>query len=78
MLGLIIWILVGGASGYLAGQFMNTNYSFGKNVLLGIAGGIVGGLLIGLIGFSSHSIISDIIVSVAGACLIIWAARKWF
>ena len=45
-------------------------------VLLGIAGGIVGDLVFGLIGFTSNSILSQAIVSVIGACIVVFLYRK--
>ncbi|MBQ1691720.1 MAG: GlsB/YeaQ/YmgE family stress response membrane protein, partial [Erysipelotrichaceae bacterium] len=44
-------------------------------VLLGLAGGFVGTLVFGLIGFSSNSIISDAIVSIIGACIVVVGYR---
>jgi len=40
-------------------------------------GSFVGSLAFGLIGFSAHGFIADLIVGVAGACLFIWLARKF-
>lgn len=47
-----------------------------RNIVLGIIGGVVGGIVFGLFGFAATSIIGDIIVSVVGACLCVWIARK--
>ena len=49
-----------------------------KNILLGIGGGFVGGLVFKLIGFSATGLLGSLIVSVVGACICIWAGRKLF
>ena len=35
-----------------------------------------GGLLFGLLGFSAHSLFANIIVSVVGACVFLFVARR--
>ena len=39
-------------------------------------GSFVGGLVFGLIGFSAHGIIANLIVGIVGACIAIAVARK--
>ena len=75
-MALIISLLFAAGVGYVAGQFMGLNGPWYINILLGLAGGVVGGLLFSLLGFSVLSIIGDIISSVVGACLVIFAYNK--
>ena len=49
-----------------------------KNILLGLGGGFVGGLVFNLIGLSANGLIGSLIVSVVGACICIWLGRKIF
>ena len=42
----IIAIVIGGISGWLAGQIMNTQFSLFGNIGIGIVGGFVGSLLL--------------------------------
>jgi uncharacterized membrane protein YeaQ/YmgE (transglycosylase-associated protein family) len=44
----IIWLIVGGAMGWMAHRIMKTDdrHGAGRNVLLGIVGGLVGGWLL--------------------------------
>ena len=70
-------IIMGGICGWVAGQLMHVEGGLLKNILLGIVGSFVGSLAFGLIGFSAHGFIADLIVGVAGACLFIWLARKF-
>ena len=57
---------------------MNENSGLIKNILLGIGGGFVGGLVFSLLGFAATGLIGSLIVSVVGACICIWAGRKLF
>jgi len=74
---IIITILVGALVGWLAGLIMKTNHGFWIRVLLGIVGSAVGRLLAGLIGIRASTVsIGGIIISVAGACIVVWLLRK--
>ena len=69
---------MGALAGYVAGRFMGTETSLGRNILMGILGSFVGGILFGLVGLSATGLVGEIIVSVIGACVCIWAGRKLF
>lgn len=51
-MGILSWIIIGGIAGWLASMVMGTNRSQGcfTDVIVGIAGGLLGGLLFRLIG----------------------------
>ena len=74
-MNLVISIIIGGVSGWLAGKLMNSKFSMLGNILIGIAGGFVGGILLGLIGLHGSGLIGSIIVGVVGACALIAAGR---
>ena len=77
LFSVVFSILVGAAAGYVAGRLMvSAGSSPLHNIILGMVGGFVGSFLLGLIGLHSFSFIGDFVVSVAGACVCIWAARK--
>ena len=77
MIYLIIKLLLGAAAGYLAPTLTNgKQHSLWVNMILGIIGAFVGHFLAGLIGISATGI-AGFAVSVAGACVVIWAARKF-
>ncbi|MBP5223801.1 MAG: GlsB/YeaQ/YmgE family stress response membrane protein [Lachnospiraceae bacterium] len=75
MIGLIWKILVGGLAGTIAEKIMKSNNGLLFNIILGIIGSVVGGLLFGLVGFASTNIIGEIIASTVGACVVIFVAR---
>lgn len=78
MMSFIISILLGALAGYIASRIMHSESSTLRNIVLGIVGGFVGSLLFGLVGLGSTSIVGDVLVSVAGACVCIWVGRKLF
>lgn len=79
ILGLIIpvliWALVGWATGYL---MRGRGYGALQNVLLGVAGGVLGSLifrLFNLQGIGDIWLIGNMIVGVAGSLALIYAVR---
>ena len=78
MLWLLWIIIVGLIAGWAAGKLMGTGgYGPLMDILLGIAGAIVGGFLLRLLGlYSSGGLVSTIIVAIIGAVFLIWLSRK--
>ena len=77
LVGLIWWILVGLIAGWVAGKIMKgSGYGPLMDIVLGIVGAVVGGLLLGLIGIHSEGFIGTIIVAIAGAVFLIWLSRR--
>ena len=73
----IIKIALWALAGFLASKIMKGKPdSMLSNILLGMVGGLVGSLLFGLIGLQSHGI-GNIIVSTAGACLVLFLVKKF-
>lgn len=71
-----LWTL----AGYLGSRLMKDGTPNGwlGNVILGWIGGALGSFLFGLIGIrSTEGMIGQILVSTAGACLVIWLVRKF-
>ncbi len=76
---LIVWLVIGGVAGFLAQKIMGGKSPYGVlgDVILGIAGALVGGYGLSLMGISgSGGLIATFIVAVVGALLILWIARK--
>lgn len=75
----LLWlIVVGFIAGWAAGKIMGTGgYGPLMDILLGIAGAIVGGFLLRLLGlYSSGGLVSSIIVAIIGAVFLIWISRR--
>ncbi|MBN7773179.1 GlsB/YeaQ/YmgE family stress response membrane protein [Clostridium aminobutyricum] len=51
-MGIIGWIIIGAAAGWIASMFTGNNKQMGafKNIIVGIIGGFIGGLLMNLAG----------------------------
>jgi uncharacterized membrane protein YeaQ/YmgE (transglycosylase-associated protein family) len=75
--GLLTLIIVGLVAGWAAGKIMKGGgYGLLMDLVLGIAGAIVGGMLLGLVGIhSSGGLIPDIVVAIVGAVFLIWISR---
>jgi uncharacterized membrane protein YeaQ/YmgE (transglycosylase-associated protein family) len=77
MLWLVWVIIVGLIAGWAAGKIMGAGgYGTIMDIVLGIAGGIVGGFLVHLLGlYPSGGAISSIVVAIVGAVFLIWISR---
>jgi len=69
-------LIVGGVTGWLAGQFMKGGgYGIVFNIILGIVGGFVGDLVFGVLGLEPTHLLGRIICATVGAVLVIMMAR---
>jgi uncharacterized membrane protein YeaQ/YmgE (transglycosylase-associated protein family) len=75
--GLVYAILVGLIAGWLAGKVMKGGgYGVLMDIILGIAGGVLGRFVFGLLGISAWNLLGSIIVSFFGAVLLVWIVRR--
>ncbi len=74
----IISLIIGGIVGWLASIIMKTNAQMGliANVLIGVAGSLLGFWLAGLLGIAPTGGIVRFAVAVAGAVLLIFILGK--
>ncbi len=73
--GLIMTIILGALAGWIAEKVMKFDTGLIMNIVLGIAGAILGNFILGTLGISFGGLIGQLIVAVAGACLLIFAYR---
>lgn len=72
----LIWTLICGALvGWIAGKLMHMEGGILQNIVVGIVGSAIGGILCALIGIYSYGFIFGIIVNVVGACILLWLVR---
>ncbi len=70
---ILIWILFGALSGWIASLIMKTEGGLVPDIILGIVGALIGGFVMrlfgqnGVVGFNLYSIL----VAVLGACILI-------
>ena len=73
---LLIFLAVGAAAGWLAGQLVKGG-GFGLlwNIILGIIGGVVGGWLFGVMGISAGGgLVGSLVTAVVGAVVVVFVA----
>ncbi len=76
---LIISIVIGAVIGWVASLIMNSKGGAIRNILVGIVGSALGGWVASLIGISASKFsIGGILISIAGACLLIFIIKKLF
>jgi len=75
--GLIWWIILGLLAGWATGKLMKgSGYGFWADMLLGMAGALVGGYLAGFIGFArAGGLIYTLLIAILGAVLIVFLFR---
>ena len=74
--GIIWWIIVGLIAGWAAGKIMKGGgYGVIADIVLGILGAIIGGWVVGLLGFGGGGLIWSILVAILGAVILIWFTR---
>jgi uncharacterized membrane protein YeaQ/YmgE (transglycosylase-associated protein family) len=75
--GLIIWLVIGGVAGWLAGKIMKGG-GFGilGDIVVGIIGSYIAGFLLPRLGiFIGGGVVGQIINALIGACLLLFALR---
>jgi uncharacterized membrane protein YeaQ/YmgE (transglycosylase-associated protein family) len=69
-MGIIIWLIVGGIVGWLAGMVMRDNLGILLNIVVGIVGAAIGGLIFGA-GINDVITIGTFIYSLVGAIILL-------
>lgn len=69
----IVWIVVGGLAGALADRWIQGDkLGILGNIVIGIAGGLLGGAILGLFGFENEGILWTFLTAFLGAALLLW------
>lgn len=75
-MGFILWIVCGLIAGWLTGKIMKgSGYGFFVDIILGIAGAMLGGFIARRFGLDPHGFILSTLVAVAGAIIIVFLFR---
>ena len=77
-MNILISILIGAISGWLASVIMNSKSGLIRDIILGIIGGFLGGFIFDKLGIEFAGYLGTILVSVVGACIIILVVDKIF
>lgn len=70
--GIIGWIVIGIAAGFVAEKVMKRDQGLLTNLLVGVVGALLGGWIAGLVGFSFGGWIGSFIVATLGAILLLF------
>ena len=77
-MGVIAWLVLGALSGWIANRLINSQTGLIDNIIIGIIGSFVGGIVFNF--FGSRTItglnLHSIFVSVVGACILLWIINK--
>jgi uncharacterized membrane protein YeaQ/YmgE (transglycosylase-associated protein family) len=79
---LLAWLAIGAIAGLIARSFIGGTPPFGKigDMILGIAGGVVGGYGLALRGVGGNGTVGGLIVTcvaaLAGALLLVWLSKR--
>ncbi len=74
--GIIAWIIVGIVAGWLTGRVMRgRGYGIIGDLIIGLAGALVGGFLAGLVIQGSVGLIGSIVVAFLGAVVLVAILR---
>ncbi len=73
-----IWqIVIGILAGFLAGKIMRgRGYGLLVDLLLGIIGSMLGGLIFSFLGLYSSGVVGELVVATFGAVLLIYIVRR--
>ncbi len=80
MWSFIVWIILGALAGWVASLIMKSREGLLLNIVLGIVDGLVGGWILGLLGFPPENmgLFASFVTAVLGACLLIGLGRMLF
>jgi uncharacterized membrane protein YeaQ/YmgE (transglycosylase-associated protein family) len=73
MIGIIVWLIIGGLIGWVASMIMRTNAQQGilLNIVVGIVGAFIGGVLITGGSINQDINLTSILVSLVGAVVLL-------
>jgi len=75
-MSILWWIVVGVIAGWITGKIMRgEGYGFWADMLLGIAGALLGGFIAGHLGFGGGGLIFTLVIAVIGAIIIVFLFR---
>jgi uncharacterized membrane protein YeaQ/YmgE (transglycosylase-associated protein family) len=75
-MGIIWFLLIGIAAGWLAGQVMRGGgFGLVGDLIVGVIGALLGGFLFGLLGLSAGGLIGSLVTATVGAIALLWLLR---
>lgn len=75
-MSIVMFLLVGLAAGWLAGQIMGKKRGGLVNLGVGVAGAFIGGFLFNIAGLAASSLLGSLIMATLGAVVLLWIVSK--
>ena len=77
--GIIAWIIVGLIAGWMTGKVMKgRGYGAFRDILLGIVGAVIGGIVMSLFGIQGQAgFVGSIVIAFIGASLLVAVVRAF-
>ena len=76
LISIVIWLLLGAVSGWVASEIMKSKFSAIGNIVLGIVGSFFGGWLANVVGIAGAATggltVASIITAIIGSCLLVF------
>ena len=73
---IIIWLVIGAIAGWLAGQITKgRSYGLVNDLIVGVVGAFLGGILFSLLGLSASNLIGSLITATVGAIVFLYLLR---
>jgi uncharacterized membrane protein YeaQ/YmgE (transglycosylase-associated protein family) len=71
----LLWfLLIGLCAGWLAGRFtQGKGFGIGGNLVIGVVGAVIGGFLLGVLGFAAVGLLAQLITATVGAIILLAA-----
>lgn len=74
-MNLIMFLIIGLAAGWLAARLMKSGGGLATNLIVGVIGAILGGVIFRFLGLAATGAIGELISATVGAMVLIWALR---
>ena len=76
IVGLIIYLLIGGLAGFLAGKALKgEGFGILVDIILGIVGGWLGSFLFGIFQITIPGHMGELVTAFLGACILVYVSR---
>lgn len=75
-MNLVLFLLIGLAAGFLAGQVMKGGgFGLVGDMIVGVIGALLGGWVLGQLGIAFGGLVGSLVTAFIGACLLIFLLR---
>ena len=71
-MGIIGWIVIGIAAGWIAEKVMKRNHGLLTNLVVGVVGALLGGWIAGSLGMGANGFIMSLVIATLGAILLLF------